>query len=370
MRLLTISQFLIAVLAVTGNATAEPLEYLRVSDDGTHFVQSESGQRFIVWGVNYDHDGSGRLLDEYWIDEWDTVVDDFREIKALGANCVRIHLQLGKLMDAPDQPNAAAIERLVMLVHLAEDTGLYLDVTGLACYHKKNIPTWFDALNEQDRWTVQAAFWEAVARACSDSPAIFCYDLMNEPILPGEKPETEWLTGELGGKHFVQRISLDLMGRSREQVAKTWTHSMVEAIRKHDKRHMITVGVIPWVFVFGGGKPLFHGPLVGKELDFVAVHFYPKTGEVEKALAALAAYQLGKPLLIEEMFPLKCSVDELSEFINKSADNVDGWISFYWGSTVEELTSKSSATIGEAITASWLKKFREMSAGIKSQRTK
>jgi hypothetical protein len=353
---------------LNGIATAESLEYLRVSDDGMHFVQSESGKRAIVWGVNYDHDGSGRLLDEYWIDEWETVVQDFREIKALGANCVRIHLQVGKFMDAPDKPNVAAMKRLALLVALAEDTGVYLDVTGLACYHKKNIPAWYDALSEQDRWAVQAAFWEAVARVCKGSPAIFCYDLMNEPILPGEKPATEWLTGELGGKHFVQRLTLDLKGRSREQVAEAWTEAMVAAIRKQDKRHMITVGVIPWVFVFGGGQPLFHGPRVGKHLDFVAAHFYPKKGEVEKALAALAAYELGKPLLIEEMFPLKCSVDELSEFINKSADNVDGWISFYWGATVEELRKKNNATIGEAITASWLEKFREMSEGIKNQR--
>jgi hypothetical protein len=108
----------------------------------------------------------------------------------------------------------------------------------------------------------------------------------------------------------------------------------------------------------------------GKQLDFVAAHFYPKKGEVEKAIAALAAYELGKPLLIEEMFPLKCSVDELSEFINKSADKVDGWISFYWGATAEELRSKNNATIGEAITASWLEKFREMSEGVKDQREK
>ena len=36
------------------------------------------------------------------------------------------------------------------------------------------------------------------------------FNEMNEPILPGErKPETEWLAGEFGGKHFVQRITLD-----------------------------------------------------------------------------------------------------------------------------------------------------------------
>ncbi len=45
---------------------------------------------------------------------------------------------------------------------------------------------------------------------------------MNEPILPGGKPETEWLTGELGGKYFVQRVTLDMKNRTREQVAEAW----------------------------------------------------------------------------------------------------------------------------------------------------
>ena len=233
---------------------AEPLDHIRVSDDRTHFVRGESAERFIVWGVNYDHDHAGRLLDEYWIDEWPTVVEDFGEIKALGANCVRIHLQLGMFLDAPDTPNGAALAQLAKLVQLAEDEGLYLDVTGLACYHKQNIPAWYDKLSEQDRWKAQAVFWEAVARTCQDSPAIFCYDLMNEPILPGKEPESDWLAGELGGKFFVQRLALELKDRTREQVAEAWVNTMVDAIRKHDPRHMITVGTIPWVFVFGGGE--------------------------------------------------------------------------------------------------------------------
>ena len=157
--------------------TAEPLDHIRVSDDRTHFVRGESAERFIVWGVNYDHDHAGRLLDEYWIDEWPTVVEDFGEIKALGANCVRIHLQLGMFLDAPDTPNVAALAQLAKLVQLAEDEGLYLDVTGLACYHKQNIPAWYDKLNEQDRWKAQAVFWEAVAANMQRQPG----DLLLRP---------------------------------------------------------------------------------------------------------------------------------------------------------------------------------------------
>lgn len=349
-------------------AAGQPLDHIRVGEDKSHFVRGETAERFVVWGVNYDHDHSGRLLDEYWIDEWSTVVEDFQEIKELGANCVRIHLQVGKFLDAPDQPNNAALEQLAKLVQLAEDTGLYLDITGLACYHKKNIPDWYDKLNEQDRWKAQAVFWGAIAHTCKNSSAIFCYDLMNEPILPGNDPETDWLADDLGGKFFVQRISLNLHGRTREQVAEAWVNLMVDAIRKHDERHLVTVGVIPWVFVFGGGKPLFHSPTVGKRLDFVAVHFYPKKGEVEKALTALKAYDVGKPIVIEEMFPLSCSEDELAEFIHSSSEIADGWISFYWGKTAKQLRAAEKPTIGEAITASWLETFQRMAVDTKESR--
>ena len=135
---------------------------------------------------------------------------------------------------------------------------------------------------------------------------------------------------------------------------------MTAAIRRHDDHSMITVGVIPWVFAFGGGKPLFYSPRVGKKLDFVAVHFYPKKGEVDKAIKALKAYEVGKPLIIEETFPLKCSHDELTDFIKLSAEHADGWVSFYWGATAKQLRCKPRKTIGDAITAAWLDQFREL----------
>lgn len=334
---------------------------IRVSDDGSHFVDERTSSRFIPWGVNYDHDRAGRLLDEYWVDDWPTVESDFREMKSLGANCVRVHLQLGKFMDATESPNQSSLQQLRKLLQLAESTGLYLNITGLACYHKANIPPWYDSLDEQARWNVQAVFWSAVAEVCKDSPAVFCYDLMNEPVLPGAKPETDWLLGELGGKYFVQRLSLDLAGRTREQVAKAWVNRLVDAIELHDKERMVTVGVIPWVFVFGAGKPIFYSDEVGERLDFVSVHFYPKAGEVDKALTALKAYEVGKPLVIEEMFPLACSEAELVEFVRRSTKEVDGWFSFYWGATAEELRATTPPSIGDAITASWLEKFRELS---------
>jgi hypothetical protein len=361
--------------ASSGNAGAQPsvvsakidLEWIRPNREGSGFVRVPSGAKFRAWGVNYDHDTPGRLLEDYWRQEWPTVVEDFQEIKSLGANVVRIHLQTAKFMKTPTEPDEASIEQLARLVELAEQTGLYLDVTGLGCYHKKDVPVWYDAMDEDSRWDVQARFWEAVAKTCAGSPAIFCYDLMNEPILPGaDKPETEWLTGELGGKYFVQRITLDLKGRTREQVAKAWVDKLVAAIRGHDDRHMVTVGVIPWAHVWPNAKPLFYSKEVGQNLDFASVHFYPKKGEVQKALTALAVYNVGKPLVVEEMFPLSCSVEELEAFIDGSASIADGWISFYWGTSIEDY-AKGDHGLAGAITKNWLEHFRAKGIEILAQ---
>lgn len=359
---LALAALLIGSLKVDATDAADPpaMKWIRPSDDGTHFVQVPSDEPIVFWGVNYDHDGPGRLLEDYWEQEWEAIESDFAEIKALGANVVRIHLQLPKFMNSPSTPNQSNLDRLKRLVSLAEGTGLYLDITGLGCYHKQDIPEWYDALPEDQRWDVQAKFWTEVAGVCESSPAIFCYDLMNEPILPGkDKPETEWLTGELGGKFFVQRIALDLNGRTRQQVAQAWVQKMTTAIREVDSRHMVTLGVIPWALVFKGAKPLFYDPEVGASLDFVSVHFYPRKDQVDEALTALKVYEVGKPLVIEEMFPLRCSLEEMETFIEGSRDITDGWISFYWGATIEENEKKGD--LRGAIMAKWLRRFTALS---------
>jgi len=359
--------FLLVTYAVTmadpHSAAVPEMGFVQLSKDKRSFIKVSDATPFTPWGFNYDHDENGRLLEDYWKEEWQKVREDFQEMKGLGANVVRIHLQFGKFMREDGEPNASELDKLVDLIEVAEQTGLYLDITGLGCYHKKDVPAWYNEFSEKDRWDMQARFWEAIAKTCARSPAVFCYDLMNEPVLPGtDKTETDWLLGELGGKYFVQRISLDLAGRSRQQVAKQWVDHLAAAIRKHDRRRLITVGVIPWVHVWPNAKPLFYSAEVAENLDFASVHFYPKSGEIDKALAALKAYNIGKPVVIEEMFPLKCSGQSLREFILSSRDDAHGWISFYWGKKISEYTKDDG--IAGAITKEWLVVFREMSSEI------
>ena len=107
---------------------------------------------------------------------------------------------------------------------------------------------------------------------------------------------------------------------------------------------------------------VFHGREVGAKLDFVSVHLYPKKDAVDKALEALAAYEVGKPIVVEETFPLKCSIEELDAFIEGSRKMAAGYIGFYWGKTIDEY-AQDKASMASAITKRWLEYFRAQDSG-------
>jgi len=344
----------LAVL-ILSPAWATELEPVAVSEDNKGFILANSRTQFVPWGFNYDHDDEGRLIEDYWYSQWTTVEEDFAEMKHLGANTVRIHLQLGKFMHGPSDPNETSLRQLRRVVELAERLRMYLDITGLGCYHKKDVPAWYDELTEQQRWAVQGRFWESVAQRCADSPAIFCYDLMNEPTVGGRGKRTDWLGPAFAGKHFVQFIALDQGDRTRPAIAVQWIRRLSAAIRKHDNKHLITVGLVPWSLPRKGLTSGFEPQTIAAELDFFCVHLYPEKGKTDEAIETLKGFCVGKPLVIEETFPLRCSPDELGRFIEKSRPYACGWMGFYWGKTPEQYRQRGR--IADMLTLAWLEFF-------------
>ncbi len=83
---------------------------------------------------------------------------------------------------------------------------------------------------------------------------------------------------------------------------------------------------------------------------------------MEKALTALKGYRVGKPLVVEEMFPLECSVAELDQFVDGSRPVADGWVGFYWGKTREEYARDEHTRDGMSpvnmLLVGWLDYFR------------
>jgi aryl-phospho-beta-D-glucosidase BglC (GH1 family) len=339
---------------------------VRLSTDGTQLLVGESGRRFVPWGFNYLGQFE-RLAEDDWDSPagWRRIKSDFQEMRKLGANVVRWHLQFETFMKSPDGADQKQLARLKQLLSVARKNGLYLDLTGLNCYRLNRIPSWYDALPEAERWDVQARFWEAVAKSCADDPVVFCYDLMNEPVISEPaKVEHPWVTGELGGFYFVQRICNRPAGREAHEIAAAWVKQLVGSIRRYDPESLITVGVIPWAFVWPQAKPVFYSPDAIPNLDFVSIHVYPHTGKLENELSALSVYQLGKPLIIEETFPLTCSIADLNRFIEATTNRVDGWISHYFGHTVAQ--HKAGAKPGGPAVAEfleyWARKGKETAA--------
>lgn len=79
--------------------------------------------------------------------------------------------------------------------------------------------------------------------------------------------------------------------------------------------------------------------MVAKHFDFVSVHVYPGRDKIDQAITALAVYDIGKPLVVEETFSLNCTIEEMDQFVDGGKDRVDGWISHYFGHTIEEHAS-------------------------------
>lgn len=354
----------LAAAVVPTAAPRDGLAWIEIDRAKSGFIQAPSGERFVPWGFNYDHDDAGRLLEDYWEAEWPKVEADFLAMKRLGANVVRIHLQFGRFMEGPQRPNAKALERFAKLIVLAERIRLHLDVTGLGCYHRQDVPAWLDQLDEAGRWEAQAQFWKAVAAQGAASPAIFCWDLMNEPVVPGGRREPgAWLGPPFAGKSFVQFVTLDQQGRPRPEIARAWTKKLAAAVRSADRRHLVTAGLVDWSLDRPGLTSGFVPSAIAPELDFLCVHLYPESGKMAEAAATLKGFAVGKPVVVEETFPLKCAPKALDEFIAANQAHAAGWISFYWGKPPEEL--KRSGKLGDAILLQWLDLFAARARGLK-----
>jgi hypothetical protein len=223
------------------------LERVVTSADGNGtFVGESTGRNFTPWGHNYGPD-DGVLLDDDWTDPaaFADIVEDFRELKLMGTNTIRIHPQLNRFMIDPTTPNPDAFDRLERLAIAAEKLGLYLDVTGLGAWRKtdNNLPDtdpepddddWLSSPDEELRWHAQEIWWEETARRLKDRTSVLYYNLMNEMVALGDADG--WCTHDFAGTGlcFVQSITLDLGGRAQRDVVRTWIGRMRGAIERGD----------------------------------------------------------------------------------------------------------------------------------------
>ena len=301
-----------------------------------------AGERFRVWGFNYGIGGRYPILTYFERPSerrLHSVVRDMRGARLLGANTLRVYLELGAFMNGPNRANRRALAALAALLDEAEALHVYLDLTGNLVWRAP--PAWYDALPEQARWAVQARFWRAVARTAKDSPAVLVYELTSEPVI---EDSGRWYCAAIDGYTFIQRIVRETAGRDRSALARRWIRLLTGAIRAHDRRHLIGLGLLPLGGAFGPAN-------VADLLDVLLVHEYPQEGSESEAISLVRQFAAqGKPVVLGETAPLLATPDTWRSFLTGARDLLDGYLFFYDGRTPRQAgTSAADAWYAAAL---------------------
>jgi hypothetical protein len=314
-------------------------EQVEINHGATGFWLAKTHKPFRSWGYNYfrrpsTSDSTELVLEEFWNDAAQ-IREDLSEAKVLGANVIRIHLQFGKFFPNSDLVvDSTQITYLKQFVSIAEELGLYLQITGLGCYYTSVNPAWYMALNESDRLTAQELFWTTISAALTGRTSIFAYDLINEPLIPGAaETRTSWLTTDnLGGNYYPQYLALSRNGRTAKQISKAFFDRMTAAIRQNDVKTLITAGIIP------NTKAQFYGSGTDASLDFADFHYYPTAADMEAQISELNSLSstYGKPVTVGETSTLYVNSTQLKYFLDNTSSSTSGYISHYWGWTPQE----------------------------------
>jgi endo-1,4-beta-mannosidase len=424
--ILILTAFAIGFSGINNAAEPSKMQLIITSPDGRNFVERDSGRSYTVFGTNYYDPHTGWAPKLWRRFDPEKVRQHFQVMSKLGVNCARVFLTAGSF-----QPNAETIEeqslkKLDTLIKIARETGIRLLLTGPD--HWEGQPSYW----RPDRFAGEASlqalehFWKVVGRRYKGEPAIFAWDLLNEPHLPWFvkqwRPQwNAWLQEKYKSRESLKAAWGDELAEGerwdnvavpenqpdsenprlrdwqlfREHLADEWVRRQVEAIRKADSTHLITVGYIQWSYpLIRMGNPsrysAFNPQRQARWLDFLTIHFYPTLGNPfgseenwDKNLgylqAVLAYCHTSKPVVLGEYgwygggAPQKhpyLSEDEqarwLSAEVEASRPLADGWLSWPFADSPESTDISLFAGLVKAdLTVKvWGHKFRTLAANL------
>jgi hypothetical protein len=301
-----------------GSAAAMP----RISAHGNRLYAGTRPWR--AWGMNWglgDHAPVVAYFDDPSAANLAVLASELRTARQMGANSMRVYLQLGQVMATSTTPRRSALTALQRLLALAQRDGVYLDITGDLVWLPSRAPAWYAQMPVHARWRVQARFWEAVAHAASSSPAVLCYELTSEPIVA---PTPGYYYGQIGNWYFVQSIATG-QGSRADALARAWTRLLATAVRSQDNRP-VTIGLLP------ATTGPFAPSNVADLLDLLTVHEYPATGQAPAAVATIRSFAASnKPVLLGETFMLTDDAATQNAFLTAAAPDLAGAFEFFDG---------------------------------------
>ena len=287
---------------------AGPLPKIRLSSDGRTF-QTAEGRPFVPFGVNYFRPGTGWAPKVWKQFDLEATRQDFKRMKELGVNCVRVFLTYGSFHMEPGRLDPEGLARFDQFLAIAEQAGIYVHPTGPD--HWEGLPSWArgDRIADESVLTALEPFWKLFAARYRGRNVIFAFDLLNEPEVGWGTPPmgpkwnrwleqrygtTEKLRTAWGSTNTALRLGsvpapkpadslgsrelLDYQG-FREEVADEWTRRQAVAIKSADPDALVTVGLIQWSVpaLLPGVRhySAFRPDRQARWLDFLEIHFYP-----------------------------------------------------------------------------------------------
>ena len=108
--------------------------------------------------------------------------------RSVGINTYRLPLQLFDFVERDIngtlRMNQSAVEAYQDLLAEALRLRIYVVVVGNNVWQPELDPRpWYDTMSHQERWDVQAFFFEEIAGPGASSPVIAAYELANEPLI-------------------------------------------------------------------------------------------------------------------------------------------------------------------------------------------
>ena len=419
--------FAATMICAAGNAAERPqMGLITVAPDSRSFVERGSGRAYLPFGTNYYDPNTGWAPKLWRQFDAERVREHFRVMSEMGVNCARVFLTAGSFQPTAENINEEALAKLDKMVEIARQTNVRLILTG---------PDHWEGQGDywrQDRFAGEAAlaaldrFWDVVGRRYRGEPAIFAWDLLNEPHMPWFVQQwspkwNAWLHATYAdrkalasawGDELTDADQWDNVAvpqdqpdtgnprlrdwqRFREYLADEWVRRQVEAIRRADPTHLVTVGYIQWSYpLIRSGNPgryaAFNPQRQARWLDFITIHFYPTQGSpfqsqqnwqenISYLQTALAYCHTGKPVVLGEFgwygggapqqHPYLSEEQQaqwIGEEIEATRSLADGWLSWPFADTPSsgDISLYAGLVKPDLTLKAWGRKFKTVAANL------
>lgn len=416
-----------ALICAAAGATERPkVGVISVAPDGRSFVDSGSGRPYIPFGTNYYDPNTGWAPKLWRQFDAGRVREHFQVMSEMGVNCARVFLTAGSFQPTAEAIDEQALAKLDSMVEIARETNVRLILTGPDHWEGQADYWWPDRFAGEAALAALDRFWEVVGRRYQGEPAIFAWDLLNEPHLPWFVKQWSpkwhaWLHATYADRKALasawgdELTDADQWGnvavpqdrsdtgnprlrdwqRFREHLADEWVRRQVEAIRRADPTHLVTVGYIQWSYpLIRSGNPgryaAFNPQRQARWLDFITIHFYPTLGgpfqsqqnwrgNISYLQAVLAYCHAGKPVVLGEFgwygggapqqhphLSEEQQAQWIGEEIEATRSLADGWLSWPFADTPSsgDISLYAGLVKPDLTLKAWGRKFKALAANL------